>query len=744
MDLAEIGLKADSSSLKAADKALDDFGASAKSAGKAADQFAVAETKATTATGKLKNSLSSLATPLGALKASLGGIAAGLGLSFLQRATDGYTQFGNRLRVAGVEGENFVEVENRLFDAANRNGAQIGAVASLYQKASQAGRDLGATQEELLGFVDGVTAALKVSGTSAESASGALMQLGQALGGGTVRAEEFNSILEGAPTIAQAAADGIDGIGGSVSKLRNEVINGNISSQEFFEGFNKGALELQKTAAGLDTTIGAAFTTLTNGIMRFIGTLDQMIGGSSAVAQAISGIGLGLNFLAQNMGAILEAITPLLPALIGVFGPYVLGLILQLTTVGVMGLIGALTSLFLLIAANPVSVFLITVVTLIGYMVDWQQSIAGLIKVWGMFVYEWNKFWGNEAGAVRGVEIVLNADKATADLLATGEKIKNDLTAGFQFGSDGAAQKIASAMDRGGAAAAGRIGQAVARSAEQVAVAQYESLNGKVIKPLGDTLIAGGKYIKNEVTGGITKAGTGASNDMKTGIETGGQTASANMQTAVQSGGASAGGSLFRELAQLGDVWVNSAQQFMGEIILRTIRLQNDLMREQAGMYEAQAKLFKAQADATRQGKTGGSGGGAGATRKVYTGETGGFGGMRSQAEGGQEPTSSGIQRWLVQGNAGFAQGGSFKVKGSGGTDSQQVSFRATPGEKVTVETPSQQANDNGPKVDLHVTNVWDPANVVQAINTQDGRRSLINFARANREELAAILGFSG
>lgn len=39
---------------------------------------------------------------------------------------------------------------------------------------------------------------------------------------------------------------------------------------------------------------------------------------------------------------------------------------------------------------------------------------------------------------------------------------------------------------------------------------------------------------------------------------------------------------------------------------------------------------------------------------------------------------------------AGFQHGGSFVVGGGGGTDSQRVSFMATPGERVTVETPNQ------------------------------------------------------
>jgi hypothetical protein len=38
----------------------------------------------------------------------------------------------------------------------------------------------------------------------------------------------------------------------------------------------------------------------------------------------------------------------------------------------------------------------------------------------------------------------------------------------------------------------------------------------------------------------------------------------------------------------------------------------------------------------------------------------------------------------------GFANGGSFRVGGSGGTDSQTVAFRATPGEMVDIRTPGQ------------------------------------------------------
>lgn len=44
----------------------------------------------------------------------------------------------------------------------------------------------------------------------------------------------------------------------------------------------------------------------------------------------------------------------------------------------------------------------------------------------------------------------------------------------------------------------------------------------------------------------------------------------------------------------------------------------------------------------------------------------------------------------------GFASGGSFEVGGQGGTDSQLVAFRATPGERVRVSTPGQSQGAAG------------------------------------------------
>ena len=65
-----------------------------------------------------------------------------------------------------------------------------------------------------------------------------------------------------------------------------------------------------------------------------------------------------------------------------------------------------------------------------------------------------------------------------------------------------------------------------------------------------------------------------------------------------------------------------------------------------------------------------------------------------------------------------FATGGSFMVGGFGGTDSQYVPIRATPGERVTVETPGQQQRASGGDVFIQINN-----SSQSEVQAQDGGR---------------------
>jgi tape measure domain-containing protein len=199
------------------------------------------------------------------------------------------------LRVAGLEGAELSRVYDQLFRSAQRNSAPINSLVDLYSKLALTQKELGVTGDDLIRFTDGIAVALKVAGTDAVSASGSLLQLSQALGGGVVRAEEFNSILEGTPTIAQAVARGLKEANGSVAELRKLVVDGQVSSTAFFRAFEAGSGELRRQAETSQTTVGQAFTRLGNSLVTVVGEFDKATGASAALAEGISSLGSGLD-----------------------------------------------------------------------------------------------------------------------------------------------------------------------------------------------------------------------------------------------------------------------------------------------------------------------------------------------------------------------------------------------------------------------------------------------------------------
>lgn len=223
----------------------------------------------------------------------LAGIAAAISVREVLQYADAWTSAKNSLAVAGVIGSAQVRVLDDLYKSAQRNAAPVGALADLYGRAAQAQAELGASSEDLSRFSGGVAVALRVSGKTAAESSGALTQLGQALGSARVMAEEFNSINEGARPILIAVAHGIDAAGGSVSKLKQLVTEGAVSNRVFFEGFLKGLPKIEAMAANATQTIEQGVTKVNNAFTRYIGQTDESLDASQRLVA-------GLNALADN------------------------------------------------------------------------------------------------------------------------------------------------------------------------------------------------------------------------------------------------------------------------------------------------------------------------------------------------------------------------------------------------------------------------------------------------------------
>lgn len=194
----------------------------------------------------------------------LGGLAAGFSAQGVQHLLDSATKIQNALKSTGISGEELARVYGQLFDAAQRNQAPLEGLVTLYSRVSLAQKELGVSSEQIVSLVDTVGKAIKLSGGDAAQASGALLQLSQALGGGKIQAEEYNSLIDGMPGLLQAAAAGIKEAGGSVAKLTALVKGGEVSSKAFFDGIQAGASVLDERLAGAEQTVSGSFVRLQN------------------------------------------------------------------------------------------------------------------------------------------------------------------------------------------------------------------------------------------------------------------------------------------------------------------------------------------------------------------------------------------------------------------------------------------------------------------------------------------------
>jgi tape measure domain-containing protein len=321
----------------------------------------------------------------GAISSSLGSIAGALAGAFsvqqIGALIDNFTRLQNSLRVSGLEGQNLANVQSQLLDLSARYGVSINELADLYGKSSQAASDLGASEAQLVQITEASAQALKITGTSAVAAQGALLGLTQALSSGTVRAEEFNQINEGGLRPLLQVAANTERFGGSVAKLRAAVVEGTVTSKEFYQAILNGSAELEGKANKATLTLAGAFTALSSQLTVYVGEASASNGVTAALAA-------GIGALADNLDKIIPALATI-GAVIGV--RYVAGLVaatvastgLKVASIGLAaalnGTTAAATKTALAMNALGKTVPFLAVtalVTALGYLVTESNNLA--------------------------------------------------------------------------------------------------------------------------------------------------------------------------------------------------------------------------------------------------------------------------------------------------------------------------------------------------------------------------------
>ena len=195
---------------------------------------------------------------------------------------------GNRIRLVTDSQAEFNTVQAELFTLANETRSSIESTVELFSRAARATAELGLTQRDVIDLTRGVNQAIQISGATASAAAAGTLQFSQALAGGVVRAEEFNSIVEQTPRLASALADGL---GVTRGELRKLVIEGLLTSEDAIKALQSQFGELNDEFGQLAPTLEQGFTVLNNGLVRFVGSINQALNSNASLGKSLDDLG---------------------------------------------------------------------------------------------------------------------------------------------------------------------------------------------------------------------------------------------------------------------------------------------------------------------------------------------------------------------------------------------------------------------------------------------------------------------
>ena len=263
--------------------------------------------------GGVAGAVSRLSGPL--LAAGAAAATLGIGLKSVIDASKELQNIENGLRLIAGSTEELNGTMALLRDLAVQNRTAFAATADLYTKLSISTAELGMSQQDVIALTTRLSQALAVAGADAVTTSSVIRQFGQAMASGTVRGDEFNSIVEGlGPALAIMAKES----GITVGELRNMSQEGELTASAFAEILlNSNALEesfgkLSATTDQLETALSDA----TNRLLTEFGKATGITDGYNNVLEGTTNMFNQMSTVLSTLNTPLEEFTGQMQALI--------------------------------------------------------------------------------------------------------------------------------------------------------------------------------------------------------------------------------------------------------------------------------------------------------------------------------------------------------------------------------------------------------------------------------------------
>lgn len=212
--------------------------------------------------------------------------------------SDQMAQIRSRINLINDGSQTTVEIMDKIYAASQRSRGGYLETAGSVAKLNMLAKDAFSSNDEAIFFVEQLNKQFKISGASVEEATSAMYQLTQAMASGKLQGDEFRSIMENAPMLAQSIAQEMGMSVGQLKELSSQgLITADIIKNALYgsaEETNQKFAEIPMTFADIGQSIQNQF------IQAFTPVLEQLasITSSGEFMAAFEGVGIAIRSVA--------------------------------------------------------------------------------------------------------------------------------------------------------------------------------------------------------------------------------------------------------------------------------------------------------------------------------------------------------------------------------------------------------------------------------------------------------------
>ena len=224
------------------------------------------------------------------------------------QTADQLTSVRSRINLINDGTQTTAEIMEKVFDASQRSRGSYVDMADSVAKLNMLAKDAFSSNDEAIMFVEQLNKQFKISGASIEESSAAMYQLTQAMAAGKLQGDEFHSIMENAPMLAQSIAQEM---GLTVGQLKDMSSQGLITADIIKEALFNSAEETNAKFAEIPMTFAEVGQSIQNEmLLAFQPVLEQL----SAIPQNgdfqafVQGVGVAIRAMAVTASASISII----------------------------------------------------------------------------------------------------------------------------------------------------------------------------------------------------------------------------------------------------------------------------------------------------------------------------------------------------------------------------------------------------------------------------------------------------